>query len=110
MKIDETSPEHPYLQLAGLLRAQIASGEIANQLPSITKLTEETHLAVGTVRRAINILVKEGLVETVPGRGTFVIEQRPSGSPGGQQAPARPQAARLASRPRPHGHIRHPPK
>jgi GntR family transcriptional regulator len=110
VKIDETSPEHPYLQLAGLLRAQIASGEIANQLPSITKLTEETHLAVGTVRRAINILVKEGLVETVPGRGTFVIEQRPSGSPGGQQTPARPQAARLAGRPRPHGHIRHPPK
>jgi GntR family transcriptional regulator len=110
VKIDETSPEHPYLQLAGLLRAQIASGEIANQLPSITKLTEETHLAVGTVRRAINILVKEGLVETVPGRGTFVIEQRPSGSPGGPQTPARPQAGRLTGRPRPHGHIRHPPK
>jgi DNA-binding GntR family transcriptional regulator len=65
---------------------------------------------VGTVRRAINILVKEGLVETVPGRGTFVIEQRPSGSPGGQQTPARPQAGRLTGRPRPHGHIRHPPK
>jgi GntR family transcriptional regulator len=110
VKIDETSPEHPYLQLAGLLRAQIASGEIANQLPSITKLTEETHLAVGTVRRAINILVKEGLVETVPGRGTFVIEQRPSGSPGGPQTPARPQAGRSTGRPRPHGHIRHPPK
>src|SRR6266581_1403485 len=88
--IDETSPEHPYLQLAGLLRARIASGEIANQLPSITKLTEETRLAVGTVRRAINILVKEGLVETVPGRGTFVIEQRPSRSPGGQPSAARP--------------------
>ena len=35
-------------------------------------LTTETGLAVGTVRRAIDILVKEGLVQTVPGRGTFV--------------------------------------
>ena len=98
MQIDETSPEHPYLQLAGLLRADIQSGKITSQLPSITQLTEETRLAVGTVRRAINILVKEGLVETVPGRGTFVIERRP-GRPDGagdRQAPARP-----------HGHVPH---
>ena len=97
MKIDETSPEHPYLQLAGLLRADIASGKITNQLPSITKLTEETRLAVGTVRRAINILVKEGLVETVPGRGTFVIEQRSSQA---RRTPA-------TSRQRPHPHVDH---
>jgi GntR family transcriptional regulator len=98
VKIDETSPEHPYLQLAGLLRAEIQGGKIVNQLPSITKLTEETHLAVGTVRRAINILVKEGLVETVPGRGTFVIEPRPPRSSGGsgRQVPIRP-----------HGHVSH---
>lgn len=98
MQIDETSPEHPYLQLAGLLRADIESGKITSQLPSITQLTEETGLAVGTVRRAINILVKEGRVETVPGRGTFVIERRP-GRPGGaddRHVPARP-----------HGHVPH---
>jgi DNA-binding GntR family transcriptional regulator len=98
VQIDETSPEHPYLQLAGLLRAEIQSGKITSQLPSITQLTEETRLAVGTVRRAINILVKEGLVETVPGRGTFVIERRagrPDGA-GDRQAPARP-----------HGHVPH---
>jgi GntR family transcriptional regulator len=112
VKIDETSPEHPYLQLAGLLRADIMSGKITNQLPSITKLTEETHLAVGTVRRAINILVNEGLVETVPGRGTFVIEQRPAGPRGG--ATSRPASARSPARrthsnghQRPHGHVQH---
>jgi GntR family transcriptional regulator len=86
VKIDQTSPEHPYRQLAGLLRAQIQAGEIASQLPSLTTLTEETELAVGTVRRAIAILVKEGLVETVPGRGTFVIEPR-SRSAGTEQGP-----------------------
>jgi GntR family transcriptional regulator len=111
VKIDETSREHPYLQLAGFLRADIGSGKITNQLPSITKLTEETGLAVGTVRRAINILVKEGLVETVPGRGTFVIEQRPSRAGGGsaRQAPERQQARRTntAGRQRPHPHVPH---
>ena len=98
MQIDETSPEHPYLQLAGLLRADIESGKITSQLPSITQLTEETGLAVGTVRRAINILVKEGLVETVPGRGTFVVERRPgrSGGTDDRHVPARS-----------HGHVPH---
>jgi GntR family transcriptional regulator len=107
VKIDETSPEHPYLQLAGLLRADILSGKIANQLPSITDLTEDTHLAVGTVRRAINILVNEGLVETVPGRGTFVIEQKPSrpGSGSGKPAPAR--RTHSNGHQRPHGHVQH---
>src|SRR5258708_20132993 len=91
-----------------------------NQLPSITKLTEATMLAVGTVRRGIDILVKEGLVETVPGRGTFVIDQRPptsgsaSGPAGGREtrdgpSAGRPSAGRTRSSdvPRPHGHVRH---
>jgi DNA-binding GntR family transcriptional regulator len=72
MKIDPQLPEHPYQQLTRQLREQIETGKIASQLPSITVLTEQTGLAVGTVRRAINILVKEGLAQTVPGRGTFV--------------------------------------
>jgi DNA-binding GntR family transcriptional regulator len=72
MQIDPASPEHPYRQLAAHLRGQIERGEIASQVPSITELTAQTGLAVGTVRRAIDILVKEGLVQTVPGRGTFV--------------------------------------
>jgi len=42
------------------------------QLPSIMELTEQTGLAVGTIRRAIGILVDEGRVATAPGRGTVV--------------------------------------
>jgi DNA-binding GntR family transcriptional regulator len=72
VNIDPHSPEHPYRQLAARLREQIQRGEISAQLPSITSLTMQTGLAVGTVRRAIDILVTEGLVQTVPGRGTFV--------------------------------------
>jgi GntR family transcriptional regulator len=72
VKIDPQSPEHLHQQLARQLRQQIETGKIVSQLPSITDLTAQTGLAVGTVRRAINILVKEELAQTVPGRGTFV--------------------------------------
>lgn len=75
MKIDPGSSEHTYVQLARLLRERIVSGEITGRLPSIMQLTEETGLVVGTVRRAIGVLVDEGLVETIPGRGTFVTRK-----------------------------------
>lgn len=71
--IDETSPEHPYLQLAARLRERIQAGEITTRLPSLADLTGQTGLAVGTVRRAIDVLAQERLVRRVPGRGTFVI-------------------------------------
>lgn len=70
--IDPASPEHPYVQLAAQLRSRIEDGEITSTLPSIMELTQETGLAVGTVRRAIRLLIDEGIVYTVPGRGTFV--------------------------------------
>jgi|HubBroStandDraft_4_1064222.scaffolds.fasta_scaffold726427_2 DNA-binding GntR family transcriptional regulator len=73
MRIDPESSQHPYLQLAGRLRERIRSGQISARLPSLSDLTSETGLAVGTVRRAIDLLAEEGLVRTVPGRGTFVV-------------------------------------
>jgi GntR family transcriptional regulator len=75
VKIDPASPDHPYVQVADQLRARITSREITSLLPSIMELTEETGLAPNTIRRAIKILVDEGLVQTIPGRGTFVIRK-----------------------------------
>jgi GntR family transcriptional regulator len=73
MKIDHSSPEHPYQQLASWLRQRIRTGQISAQLPSLTTLTAQSGLATGTVRRAIDLLANEGMVRTVPGRGTFVL-------------------------------------
>ena len=71
--IDTHSPEPSYAQLARQLRDAITSGEISPRepLPSIQHITGETGLAVGTVRRAIAVLVAEGYAYTVPGRGTY---------------------------------------
>jgi GntR family transcriptional regulator len=80
--IDLHSREPSYQQLARILRERIESGQIAEgePLPSITFLTQETGLAVGTVRKAIAVLVDAGLAITVPGRGTYAA--RRSGRPG----------------------------
>ena len=81
MEIDPHAPEPSYQQLATILRARIKSGEIGPReaLPSITYLVGETGLAIGTIRKAIGVLVDEGLAYTVPGRGTFATpeDQRP---------------------------------
>jgi GntR family transcriptional regulator len=78
IKIDLHSPVPSYQQLASILRERIRSGQIPprSPLPSITMLTGETGLAVGTVRKAIGVLVSEGIAYTVPGRGTFAGKPR----------------------------------
>lgn len=74
--IDPRSSVPSYRQLAALLEGDIAAGRFDGPLPSITTLVQETGLAVMTVRRAVQVLADAGLVDVVPGRGTFV---RPAG-------------------------------
>ena len=61
-------------QLVRLLRQQITSGVLrpGDQLPSETQLCELYDVSPMTVRRAINVLLDEGTVDTEKGRGTFV--------------------------------------
>lgn len=80
LAIDVRSPVPSYQQLAAQLRERIRAGEIGpdEPLPSLTYIQQETGLAVTTIRRAITVLVGEGLAYTVPGRGTY------AGRPGEQ--------------------------
>jgi DNA-binding GntR family transcriptional regulator len=74
VEIDHDAAEFPFLQLAAILRERITSGEYppGRKIPPITELEEESGLSTMTVRRAVKVLAGEGLVHTVPGRGTFV--------------------------------------
>ncbi len=72
VKIDNDSPLHPYVQLAAIVRERIKSGEIGPRVPSIMELADESGLSQATVKRALALLVEDGTVYTVPGRGTFV--------------------------------------
>ena len=60
-------------QLAAILRAKIAKAEWRNgPLPSVKQLQQEHDVGRDTVLRAVGILRDEGLVFTVPRRGTYV--------------------------------------
>jgi GntR family transcriptional regulator len=63
-----------YLQLAGLLREDITTGRLAKDdpVPSESYLEQQHGVSRATVRRAIRQLRDEGLVYTLPQRGTFV--------------------------------------
>lgn len=73
-KVDHRLNVPVYVQLAGILREMINSGELPahRQLPTIPSLMHEHDVSDGTVKRAIAILRDEGLVELVKGKGTYV--------------------------------------
>jgi GntR family transcriptional regulator len=74
LEIDIRSKVPSYRQLADQIRAAVTAGEYGpdDAIPSLRQLQEETGLAQATVQHAIRVLVDEGLLVTVTGRGTFV--------------------------------------
>ena len=73
-RIDRDRFEPVYLQLASILRQQIATGQLraGDQVPSEAQLCERYGVSPMTARRAQTILLDEGLTTAAPGRGTFV--------------------------------------
>lgn len=68
----------PYVQLANILRNQVAEGFFppGGRLPSESELCKRYHVSHMTVRRTIKLLSDQGVVETFQGRGTFVKGMR----------------------------------
>ena len=77
-EIDRWNPEPVYLQLTAILRGQIERGELVPRqpLPSESYLVGHYGVSRGTARRAVQVLRDEGLVVTIPQRGTYVSERR----------------------------------
>ena len=75
--IDHLSGTPVYLQLAAILRASIERGDPApdRPLPSYTTLMQQHGVARGTAAKAVQVLIEEGLVRIVPGRGAYVTER-----------------------------------
>lgn len=76
-EIDYRGTLPPYQQVAVWLRGQIESGELraGEVLPSEKELMDVTGLARITVRKSIRALREEGLIETVPQRGSYVTRR-----------------------------------
>ncbi len=74
-RIDPTGKLPPYRQVADILAAQIKSGKlkIGARLPSESEIMDEYEIGRSTARRTVAWLRDQGLVETVPTRGTYVL-------------------------------------
>lgn len=72
-----------YVRLAEALKERILEGTYpcGEKIPSEAALSKEHGLALMTVRQAVGVLVERGLLERVPGRGTYVKELSWSGAP-----------------------------
>jgi DNA-binding GntR family transcriptional regulator len=75
--IDHLGSEPVYVQLAAILRVGIESGELEpdRPLPSLVTLMQRYGVARGTAAKSVQVLVSEGLVRIVPGRGAYVVKR-----------------------------------
>ena len=75
--ISNASSEPIYQQIGQQIKAQIISGDLkeGDGLPSIRKLAKELHISVITTKRTYEELEKEGFIDVVGGKGTFVAIQ-----------------------------------
>jgi GntR family transcriptional regulator len=79
VRIDPASDRAVYRQIADHLRAAIERGELGPgaQLPSETQLVNDYRVSRVTARRALGVLVTDGLVVSEHGRGWFVRRRPP---------------------------------
>lgn len=63
-----------YMQVANELRKEVLSGEYGENgcIGTHTQLAERFGVSMITIRKAVQILEKEGMVEILQGKGTFV--------------------------------------
>ena len=75
--ISNSSNEPIYTQVANQLRSHIIKGELqeGELLPSIRGLARDLQISVITTKRSYDELEKEGFIESVPGKGSYVAFQ-----------------------------------
>ncbi len=75
--ISNSSKQPIYEQITYQIREQIIKGLLSENtsLPSIRNLAKELGISVITTKRAYEELEREGYINTIPGKGTFVAFQ-----------------------------------
>ncbi|MEV0839638.1 GntR family transcriptional regulator [Actinocatenispora sera] len=72
MTVDPDSPELVWEQVLRILRERIVDGTYPVRLPGELALAQELGVARQTLRRAIAVLVDEGVVTVVRNKGVYV--------------------------------------
>ncbi|MDD2470494.1 MAG: GntR family transcriptional regulator [Methanocorpusculum sp.] len=72
--ISNASEKPIYEQITTQIKSMIISGELLPEspLPSMRLLAKELRISVITTKRAYTDLERDGFIETVPGKGSFV--------------------------------------
>lgn len=72
--ISNSSKDPIYVQIVNQIKNQILNGELRENdgLPSIRGLAKELQISVITTKRAYEELEREGFINTVSGKGSFV--------------------------------------
>jgi len=74
--ISAGSQEPIYSQIYSQISSQIINGSITGgtRLPTIRNVAQELRISVIPVKRAWEELDRNGLIKTIPGKGTFAAE------------------------------------
>ena len=77
--ISNSSNKPIYEQITNQVKNIIISGEMTtgDVLPSMRLLAKELRISVITTKRAYEELEREGFIETVTGKGSFVADKNP---------------------------------
>jgi GntR family transcriptional regulator len=78
--VSNSSSEPIYEQIARQIKAEIIAGTLdeGSPLPSIRGLAHDLQVSVITTKRAYDELEREGFLDSVGGKGTFVAAQNPA--------------------------------
>lgn len=76
LQVNFKSGKPAYLQLVDQIKAAAASGALqpGEALPAIRPLAEELRLNRNTIAKAYSELESQGVIETLPGKGSFLKE------------------------------------
>lgn len=75
--ISNSSDKPIYEQISMQIKSLIMDGSLSagEALPSMRVLAKDLHISVITVQRAYEDLTRDGFIETVSGKGSFVASQ-----------------------------------
>ena len=75
--ISNSSDKPIYEQISMQIKSLIMDGTLSagEALPSMRALAKDLHISVITVQRAYEDLTRDGFIETVSGKGSFVASQ-----------------------------------
>ncbi|MCT1903003.1 GntR family transcriptional regulator [Oceanobacillus sojae] len=72
MVLDYNNSIALHIQLKNIIEKKIEKGIFTDQIPSERQLMTDYNTSRSTVREAVNLLVREGILEKRHGKGTFV--------------------------------------